>query len=246
MFKTEGYLDVAIVDAYVAESKFQPKDNEVNNRNELVQTFYDVVLHVQDAEGNTDDWHGEISNRTGTGTVAHLYRLDMTLETLQKIGFGVMSLPELEAQFVPNQDRTISIPNLIGIKCTAVTEKRTFTKRDGSQGEAIFVKYLNALGANAPKKLTMEELLSRRNPAAPATPPPAASVPTAPVAPVYPQQAQAPTYPQQAPAAAPAVQRGYPTPTTPPPAPAAPPPAPVHAGNAVPPPPPVAKQNCPY
>ncbi len=244
MFKTEGYIDVAIVDAYVAESKFPPKDNEINNRNELVQTFYDVVLHVQDAEGNTDDWHGEISNRTGTGTVAHLYRLDMTLETLQKIGFGVMSLPELEAQFVPNQDRTISIPNLIGIKCTATVAKTESKGRDGNMREFYNVKYLNALGANAPKKLTMEELLSRRNPSAPATPPPAAPVPAAPAAPVYPQQAQA--YPQQAPAAAPTVPRGYPTPTTPPPVPAAPPPAPVHAGNAVPPPPPAAKQNCPY
>ena len=105
MFKIDGDLEVTIADAYVTEAKFPAKAGEINNRNEYVQVFYDVVVLLKDAEGNTDTWHGEISNRTGTGTYAHMYRLDLTLKTLQDIGFNVRSLQELEQQFVANEKR---------------------------------------------------------------------------------------------------------------------------------------------
>ena len=160
-FKTEGNIDVTVIDAYMSEAKFEAKENETNNRNELVQVYGDVCLLLQDKDGNTDIWHGEISNRSGNGTVAHLYRTDLTLQTLQEIGFNVTSLQELGAQFMTAQDGSCSIPNLIGKEGTVTTELRTFTKRDGSEGSAIQIKYLNAKGGGKQRRLTMADVLAR-------------------------------------------------------------------------------------
>lgn len=160
-FKTEGNIDVTVIDAYMSEAKFEAKENETNNRNELVQVYGDVCLLLQDKDGNSDIWHGEISNRSGNGTVAHLYRTDLTLQTLQEIGFNVTSLQELGAQFMTAQDGSCSIPNLIGKEGTVTTELRTFTKRDGSEGSAIQIKYLNAKGGGKQRRLTMADVLAR-------------------------------------------------------------------------------------
>ena len=230
-FKTEGIIDVEVTDAYVAEAKFEAKPGEVNNRNELVQVFYDVCLLLRDKDGNTDTWHGEISSRTGTGTVAHLYRSDLTLQTFREIGFNINNMTELEQQFVAAEDRTIIVPNMVGLKASVTTEKRTFTKRDGSQGEAIQIKYLNAPGGGRSHRLTMDELLSKRG-MAQAAPAPAAPAPAPAPAP-YPAQAAPAPYPAPA---APAAQPTYPS------RPAAPPLPPQAAPAA----PGAASPNCPY
>ena len=184
-FKTEGTIEVTVLEAYVQECRFQPKPNEVNNRNEYVQCYYDVVLLVQDAQGNNDEWHGEISNRTGVGNSVDKYRYDLTLETLQDIGFNVTTIQELEQQFQPAPDRTICIPNLIGVKCKVVTENQTFKKYNGSEGHAIRIKYLNGLDSNAGgKRFNFDEFMAARRGVAPAAP--AAPAPAAAPAPGYP------------------------------------------------------------
>lgn len=235
-FKIEGTIEVTIMEAFVQECRFQPEANEVNNRNEYVQCYYDVALLVQDANGNNDTWYGEISTRTGVGNHASDYRYDMTLKTLQEIGFNVQTLQELEAQFQPTNDRSISIPNLIGTRCKVVTENKVFTKRDGTQGQTIRIKYLNNINseANGAKRLNFDQFMAARRGTAPVAAPVTAPAP-APAAPASYQQASyqqaAPQY--QQPATAPA---------------AAPMPPPAAATNPAPAPTPaqVQTQNCPY
>ena len=236
MFKIDGDLEVTIADAYVTEAKFPAKAGEINNRNEYVQVFYDVVVLLKDAEGNTDTWHGEISNRTGTGTYAHMYRLDLTLKTLQDIGFNVRSLQELEQQFVANEKREIVIPNMVGIGCRATVEK---SEKLNKYGQPYFnVRYLNAL-SSGPKRLSFDTLMSAVS-AAPTAPAPApvayvAPVPaTAPAAPAYAAPAPAPAAPMPPPAPVPA-----PAPVAAPVA--APAPAPTAPAAA-----PLPPQSCPY
>ena len=243
MFKIDGDLEVTIADAYVTEAKFPAKAGEINNRNEYVQVFYDVVVLLKDAEGNTDTWHGEISNRTGTGTYAHMYRLDLTLKTLQDIGFNVRSLQELEQQFVANEKREIVIPNMVGIGCRATVEK---SEKLNKYGQPYFnVRYLNAL-SSGPKRLSFDTLMSA-----------VSAVPTAPAAPAYIAPAPAAPVPAPVPAtapAAPAYAAPAPVPAAPMPPPApVPAPAPVAAPVAPPAPAPTAPaaaplppQSCPY
>lgn len=172
-FKTEGQIDVKVMEAYVCEPRFPAKENEVNERNEWVQVYGDVCLFLQDKDGNTDVWHGELSNRMGKGNAAHLYRTDMTLQNLQEIGFNVQSLQDLGMQFVAGSDGTVTIPNLAGFEATVLTEQREFDKRDGTKGTAIQIKYLNAKGGKQ-KRLTMAEVQARfgfGGPQQPAVPP---------------------------------------------------------------------------
>lgn len=204
MFKVEGEFDVVVREAFMSEARFEAKPGEVNSRQEPVQTYGDVCLLLEDKDGNTDTWHGEISNRNGIGTKAHLYRTDLTLKTLQEIGFGVTSLAELGGQFVAESDGTVTIPNLVGMEATVTTEYKDYEKRDGTAGRALRIKYLNAKGSHREKKLSMAEVMKRFGMGGQAQ-----AVP-APMAPMDPQGYMAqPTAPQmppqmpQAPAPAP-------------------------------------------
>ena len=204
MFKVEGEFDVVVREAFMSEARFEAKPGEVNSRQEPVQTYGDVCLLLEDKDGNTDTWHGEISNRNGIGTKAHLYRTDLTLKTLQEIGFGVTSLAELGGQFVAESDGTVTIPNLVGMEATVTTEYKDYEKRDGTAGRALRIKYLNAKGSHREKKLSMAEVMKRFGMGGQAQ-----AVP-APMAPMNPQGYMAqPTTPQippqmpQAPAPAP-------------------------------------------
>lgn len=204
MFKVEGEFDVVVREAFMSEARFEAKPGEVNSRQEPVQTYGDVCLLLEDKDGNTDTWHGEISNRNGIGTKAHLYRTDLTLKTLQEIGFGVTSLAELGGQFVAESDGTVTIPNLVGMEATVTTEYKDYEKRDGTAGRALRIKYLNAKGSHREKKLSMAEVMKRFGMGGQAQ-----AVP-APMAPLDPQGYMAqPTAPQippqmpQAPAPAP-------------------------------------------
>lgn len=186
MFKVEGEFDVVVREAFMSEARFEAKPGEVNSRQEPVQTYGDVCLLLEDKDGNTDTWHGEISNRNGIGTKAHLYRTDLTLKTLQEIGFGVTSLAELGGQFVAESDGTVTIPNLVGMEATVTTEYKDYEKRDGTTGHAIRIKYLNAKGSRREKKLSMAEVMKRfgmggqPGPATPSAPAPAPAPVSAP------------------------------------------------------------------
>lgn len=203
MFKVEGEFDVVVREAFMSEARFEAKPGEVNSRQEPVQTYGDVCLLLEDKDGNTDTWHGEISNRNGIGTKAHLYRTDLTLKTLQEIGFGVTSLAELGGQFVAESDGTVTIPNLVGMEATVTTEYKDYEKRDGTAGRALRIKYLNAKGSHREKKLSMAEVMKRFGmggqaqavpaPMAPMDPQGYMAQPTAPTAPqIPPQMPQAP------------------------------------------------------
>lgn len=199
MFKVEGEFDVVVREAFMSEARFEAKPGEVNSRQEPVQTYGDVCLLLEDKDGNTDTWHGEISNRNGIGTKAHLYRTDLTLKTLQEIGFGVTSLAELGGQFVAESDGTVTIPNLVGMEATVTTEYKDYEKRDGTAGRALRIKYLNAKGSHREKKLSMAEVMKRFGMGGQAQ-----AVP-APMAPMNPQgymaQPTAPQIPPQMPQA---------------------------------------------
>ena len=49
-FKHEGTIDVIVTEAFIADCKFAAKEKEVNERNEYVQTYFDVCLTLQDAK----------------------------------------------------------------------------------------------------------------------------------------------------------------------------------------------------
>lgn len=148
MFKIEGEIDVTVVEAYAAEPKFptgmNDRDPQGNNRGEAIVVWGDIVLVVQDKNGNNDRWFGEISNRNGAGNSAHLTRTELTIKTLQEIGFGVQDWNQLYAQIVDDG----SLPNLVGKEATAVVERRTYKDRNGQEREAYYIKYLNARGGS--------------------------------------------------------------------------------------------------
>ena len=158
MFRIDGKVDVEIVDACLAEAKFPAKDGEP------ASVLFDIVLTLQDAEGNTDMWHGEISNRPGMGNFSHMDRTGLTIKTLQDIGFFVNSFEELQAQFAMGEDGTMNVPNLVGIRCTAVVAKSDSTDSKGNHYYNI--KYLNRLGGGV-KKLTADDLAALLGKAAP-------------------------------------------------------------------------------
>ena len=237
-FKTEGTFDVTITDAFITDAKFQPKDGERNNQGVPVETYYDVCIQVANAEGDSDIWRGEMSNRNGVGNNAQLYRTDLTLKTLQEIGFGVQSMTDLENQFVPANDRSISIPNLVGLKCTVTIERREYEDRNGVKKSINFIKYLNALGSGHAKRLSFDDFMNRRRGAAPATP----AAP--PAAPAYAQGPTGPTSPTGPTIANPAPQQQYQTPVQTQyqvPAQPAAAPAPQQQFQSYPPPPPMAQ-----
>jgi len=241
-FKAEGTFDVTITDAFISEAKFQPKDGELNNQGVPVETYYDVCIQVQSEQGDSDLWRGEMSNRNGVGNSAHLYRADLTLKTLQEIGFNVQSMTELEAQFVPANDRSISIPNLIGIKCTVTVERREYEDRQtGAKKSILFIKYLNALGSGGhAKRLSFDDFMARRRgqtqPQTPAAPPAAPAQPQY-QAPAQQYQQPAQGYQQPAPTPQPLYNQvpvATPAPSAYPPA-ASQPPAPGNPAPAAPP-----------
>lgn len=151
-FKKEGYIDVTITEAYVGECRFTKDEGKLNEHGEQIKFFGEVCLVVEDSEGNNDTWYGELSNRLGVGTVAHLYQYDLTLKSLQDIGFNVQNMTELMAQF----DTEYNIPNIIGFQATVYTENKEYTKKDGTKGSAIRVRYLNALGGGR-KRMTSDK-----------------------------------------------------------------------------------------
>ena len=152
MFKIDGKVNVEITNAYVAEAKFAAKPDED------VNVYFDICLTLQDEEGNYDTWYGEISDRMGFGQFSDWTRTDLTIKTLQDIGFGVADFSALREQFVASDEGVIILPNLIGMKCTAVVKKSDAVNKNGQH--YYNVRYLNALGGGGPRKLTAAEVLA--------------------------------------------------------------------------------------
>ena len=60
-FRNEGIFEVTITDAFMAEAKFPPKEGELNAQGVPVDTYGDLCIQIQGANGETDLWRGEIS-----------------------------------------------------------------------------------------------------------------------------------------------------------------------------------------
>ncbi len=154
MIKKDGPVDVTIVAACIGAPKYPlnpAKDPAANNRGEAIAVWGDVILTCQDDDGNCDDWHGELSNRNGVSNYAHLTRTDMTIETLQKIGFGVADWNALYEQI----DEDGNIPNIINTRATANVASREY------EGKTYYdIKYLNPLGSTGIKKISKADLFN--------------------------------------------------------------------------------------
>lgn len=74
-FQSEGTFKVKIVAADIVEAKFADAP------------AVDVMLTVETADGHSDEWRGEVSDRYGRGNYADKKQCDITIETLRKLGY---------------------------------------------------------------------------------------------------------------------------------------------------------------
>ncbi len=177
MFKNEGIFDVTITRAILGEAKFCNDPGA-----------FDVCVEVQDANGTTDWWRGEYSNRPGIGNASNRQRWELTVETLKKVGLPSDNLFE---HLQPDSDGVATIPCLVGIRTTATVK---MTEKDGK----IYynVHYLGD-GGNAPKGISFQSLMAAYG----VNPPAAAPAPVSPSA--APQAGTVPAFPAAGTAPAP-------------------------------------------
>lgn len=91
MLTKTGKHQLKIISVGFAEPRF-----------ETVPNAFDVVIEVESVEDPsiTDHWRGEWSTKYGIGTVADKMQWELTLATLEKIGFQGQDLSTLSAQIV--------------------------------------------------------------------------------------------------------------------------------------------------
>lgn len=200
--KTEqDYVTVKIVDAFFGPSKFTDDNGKMNNRGETIAIMGDVCCVVETEDGQRDIWRGEISNRMGPlgSTIADKYQSDLTLKTLQGIGFNVQTLPDLFGQFSQGKDGETVIPNLIGLTADAKIKK---SEKDGK----VFYNVQTLYGKKKEEKFSFTQfqqmIAAQQQPSAPVPPAPQMQqAPTGYYPPPAPQMQQ-PAAPAPAPAQA--------------------------------------------
>jgi len=132
MFKSEGNFNVTIVAALAADAKFCHNDPNA----------FDVCLKVDDGNGQTDWWRGEVSSRQGQGRYANWTQSQITMEMLGRIGLQNGDLSQL--------------PNLVGTQITATTKASTST----TNGRTYYnVRYIGCI--EAPQALDAMEFQRR-------------------------------------------------------------------------------------
>lgn len=156
MIKVEGPVNVTVIEAYSGNPKFpfDPDKDSTNNRGEQIAVWGDVILLCEAEDGQRDYWHGEISNRDGIGNYSDSTRTELTIKTLQEIGFGIAGWNELWEQMIDDG----SFPNMVGLKCTAVVEAREYNGKTYYQ-----IKYLNALGGSSIKRMSKADFANSFN-----------------------------------------------------------------------------------
>lgn len=202
----QEYVAVTIVDAFFGPSKFTKDNGKQNNRGEYIAIMGDVCCVVEAEDGQRDVWRGEISNRMGPAgsTIADKYQSDLTLKTLQDIGFPVNNLTELFAQFAPGKEGETAIPNLIGKTAEAKIQK---SEKNGK----IYYNVQNLYGKKVEQKFSFaqfQQMMQHGQPAAAPAAPAAPAMPPQYAAPRvvpggYYQQPAVPQQPPQQPATAP-------------------------------------------
>jgi hypothetical protein len=145
--KIDGAVNVTIVEAYLSNPKFPfdpAKDANPNNKGEAIQVWGDLILKCETADGQSDYWHGELSNRDGIGNFSNMSRTELTLKTLQDINFPMQDFTALCAQIADDG----SLPNMVRLQCEAVVESREYNDKTYHQ-----IKYLNAIGGGSIKRM---------------------------------------------------------------------------------------------
>jgi hypothetical protein len=170
MFTAAGTFMCNIDDVKFAEPKFAKGPND-----------FDICIHIvaTDGSGQSDWWHGEMSENYGRGNFKDMMQKDITMMTLRKAGFEGDDLSTLQEQLMGKQ-----VPATV-----AASE---------SQGKTYYnVKYIGESGG-AIKELAPDAFKAKvaalfGNRAAGATAAPAAAAPGA-------TQGTATTPPKTAPA----------------------------------------------
>jgi hypothetical protein len=133
MFRSEGEFPVTIVEAKLADPKF------------AAEPAFDVVVHVRTEDGQSDWWRGEVSTNYGKGNFANQNQGEITLKSLEKLGY------KFGCDFS-------QIHTLVGTQTTA-TVKGSVSKKDGKT--YYNVSYLGE-GGNAPTSFIDAGEASRR------------------------------------------------------------------------------------
>lgn len=84
-FQSEGEFPVTIKAAMLAMPKFARGPND-----------FDVCLQVEDHEGHTDWWRGEVSDTYGKGSFSNMTQKEITLATLERVGLPDGDLARIE------------------------------------------------------------------------------------------------------------------------------------------------------
>lgn len=138
MFTTEGNIPVKILAVKFAEPKFSKDPNA-----------FDICVQVQHREdpAQTDWWRGECSNDYGKGAVSSFKQIDLTMQTLEKIGFDGKNLEELPAQ-------------IVGKETVAWVKK----SEPNAEGKVFFnVRGLGGGSGNEPEAISADEFSRRLN-----------------------------------------------------------------------------------
>lgn len=116
-FHSEGTFQVAIMAAEISESKFNKNDPQA----------FDVCLLVRTQDGQEDWWRGECSGAYGVGNASDRTQLQLTTETLIKVGLPDGNLGRYK--------------ELVGKQTVATTKQ-------SSCGKYYNVRYLGGATAN--------------------------------------------------------------------------------------------------
>ena len=84
-FQAEGEFPVTIKKAQLSLPRFATGPND-----------FDVSLRVEDNEGHSDWWHGEVSDTYGKGSFSNMTQKQITMATLARIGLPDGDLARIE------------------------------------------------------------------------------------------------------------------------------------------------------
>lgn len=133
MFNESGTFTVTVRDAYLTEAKFNKDDPYA----------FDVFLDLVTVDGSqSGGWQGECSERYGVGNAADKTQTEMTLATLEKVGWQ-------QGQEITTE----TISDMIGLEFDVEVVGRKHSGRDYYD-----VKYL---GSSKPKRLSREDADAR-------------------------------------------------------------------------------------
>lgn len=145
MFKKAGEFSCMVKNAYLAEPKF-PKNNKdnVNSFGQPIIVQCDLVLQIEEEDGSQfENFHLEISNRTGQQNFSQTTKIDTLIKTLNEIGFAIKDYND----FWTFVDDECNLPKVTeaNLKCRAVVKEDPWTDNKGEERITYRIKYLNSM-----------------------------------------------------------------------------------------------------